>query len=226
MYQNSRSTISAAAIDLIPRATALKALPATQPAARPEAEPAPAKPVAPAKPLVPGASSPSVSEPLQTKAEFSSRISVSAMRAKNTKIEGGDFDDKRDRISFTIKLANADPNRPFPGLNLEFYIFGQSLVDQKAFKLLHKFEKSFDLKPLQEITFVTPEVVTEWDNTGAIFGAKYKGWYLFMRGADGAVLLEKSTSSFIENSAGLSKVAVGGYFNRKLEPIMVDRPNF
>lgn len=217
LYQNNKEVVSAAAVDLIPRAAALK----DGAVAKPPAEPAQKAPV-PAAPMVAGAANAPVSAPLKTKVDFASRIAVSVDRAKKTRVEGGDWDDKRDRITVTIKLANADPNRPFPGLNLEFYLFGQSVVNQKGLKLLQKFEKSFAIEPLQEIKFVTPEVTVEWDDTNAIFGSKYKGWYLFVRGANGEVLAEKNTTAFLDNSSVISKATVGNFYNRKLEPMKVE----
>jgi len=219
LHQNSREIVPAASIDLIPRASALKnTVSATTPVLEAPVKKIPA-PVAPALTAGP---KPGTTDPLRTKAEFESRITVSAMRGKSTKIEGGDFDDKRDRITFTIRFRNADPNRPSPGLHVEFYVFGQSLVNLKAVKLLQKYDKSLDLAPLQDMEFVTPEAVTEWDNTGSIFGSKYKGWYLFVRNAAGEVVLEKNSVPFLETISGLPKTTVGLYYNKKLEPMTVD----
>jgi len=161
-------------------------------------------------------------EPLTTKSEFNSRITVSVIRGKSTRIEGGDFDDKRDRITFTIKLRNSDPNRSFPGLRVEFFLFGQNLLNPKALELLQKFETAVSLDPLQEFQTITPEVENQWDDTGAIFGSKYKGWYLLVFGPNGELLFEKRTTSFLDNLEGLSNVQVGGLYNRKLEPVPGD----
>lgn len=158
-------------------------------------------------------------EPLTSKSEFDSKVTVSAVRNKKTKIEGGDFDDKKDRITFTIKLRNSDPNRPFPGLKLEFYLFGQSMVNTKALQFLQKYEKELNLDPLQEVELLTPEVVTAWDNTGAIFGAKYKGWYLRVYGANGDLLAEKNTTTFLDDTTGLTRLQVNKFYTRKLQPI-------
>jgi hypothetical protein len=219
LYQNNKEIVPADAIDLIPRASALKNAGDSQP----PVPPVPAQKIpSPAAPALTGAPKTGATDPLRTKTEFASRITVSAMRGKSTKIEGGDFDDKRDRITFTIRFRNADPNRPCPGLRVEFYVFGQSLVNVKAVKLLQKYDKALDLAPLEDMEFDTPEVVTDWDNTGAIFGAKYKGWYLFVMNADGEVVLEKNSVQFLDAGSGLSKATVGRYYNKKLEPMTVD----
>ncbi|MFA7343015.1 MAG: hypothetical protein WC003_01805 [Terrimicrobiaceae bacterium] len=215
LYQNNRTVLPAAAVDLILRVTENKN----------HASPPAALPTQTQRPTIPApaaAVKPPVIGPMKTQAEFSSRITVSVARSKSTKVEGGDFDDKRDRISFRIKFNNADPNRPFPGLKFEFYLFGQSLLDPKAVRLLQKYENSSPLRPLEEIEFATPEVTTEWDDTGAIFGEKYKGWYLLVFGAGGELLAEKNTVSFIDDTARLPGTKVGDFYNKKLDPVKVE----
>ena len=134
---------------------------------------------------------------------------------------GGDFDDKKGRISFKIKFRNGDPNRSFDGLKFELFVFGQSLVDKKAFKLLQRVPESFSLKPLQEFTSDSPEVVSAWDNPGAIFGEKYKGGYLVVKGPGGEVLVEKSVTAFLEGTAGLDGLSEGSSYDKKLKPLVV-----
>jgi hypothetical protein len=219
LYQNNKEIVPATAIDLIPRASALKSTANSPTPALPALAQKFSSPSAPAPTSV---AKPGAADPLRTRAEFDSRITVSAMRGKSTKIEGGDFDDKRDRITITVKFHNSDPNRSFPGLRVEFYVFGQSLLNPKALKLLQRESKSLDLSPLQDTDFVTPEVVSAWDNTGAIFGAKYKGWYLVAHNSDGEAVLEKSSALFLDSPSGLSDLEVGRYYNKKLERMSVE----
>ena len=218
LYQGNRTLVDATSVDLIARAAANKDAAGTKPADLPAAA---GRPPVSAVPAAAVAAKPSVTEPMKTKVDFSSRITADVTRRKTTKVEGGDYDDKRDRITFKIRFHNGDPNRPFPGMRIEFYLFGQSQVDQKAFNLLQKFEQPLGLKPLEEIEFVTPEVTTEWDNTDAVFGSKYKGWYLFVFGGNGELLAEKNTVSIFENIAGIPKTTVGEFYNRKLAPVKV-----
>lgn len=154
---------------------------------------------------------------MSTKSEFTSRITFNAVRAKSTKLEGGDWDDMKDRIRFTISLRNSDPNKTFPGLRVVFYLFGQSQVDTKAVQLMQKYTKDISLAPLEEIKLETPEVISQWDDTGAKFGAKYKGWYLQVFGPDGSLFGEKKTSAFLDPSADLSSAKEGAYYTRKLQ---------
>ncbi len=58
-----------------------------------------------------------------TKATFLSRVTTDVSRVKSSKVDGGDFDDMRDRISFKLKFRNSDPNKGFDGLKYELFVF-------------------------------------------------------------------------------------------------------
>ncbi|HEY5704221.1 MAG TPA: hypothetical protein VIS96_01460 [Terrimicrobiaceae bacterium] len=167
----------------------------------------------------------SVADETLSKEKFLSRVTAEVIRKKFSRIEGGDWDDHKDRISFKIKLRNGDPNLSFDGLRLELFIFGQSMVDQKALKLLQRATQSFSLAPLKEFEFESPEIVSMWDNTGAIFGEKYKGWYLQIYGPDGELLIEKNAVSLLTSTKDLPSLTEGSYYNKKLEPIAVSGPS-
>ncbi len=160
-------------------------------------------------------------QPAFSKDLFLSRVTVDVARNKASRIEGGDFDDKKDRISFRIKMRNGDPNRSFEGLKFELLVFGQSMREKKAFKLFQRVSESFSLQPLQEYVFDSPEIISMWDDTGAIFGEKYKGWYLLVRGPGDEILMSKSVVAFLENTADLSGLKEGGYYDRKLKPVTI-----
>jgi len=58
-----------------------------------------------------------------------------------------------------------------------------------------------------------------WDNTDAVFGEKYKGWFLRILAPDGTILLEKSTSSFFSNTDTLGSAQSGMYYDKALQPL-------
>lgn len=154
-----------------------------------------------------------------SKSTFLSRVTIDVSRIKSSKVEGGDFDDMRDRIAFKLKFRNSDPNKAFDGLKYEMFIFGQSMVDRKVYRLLQKPTGTFSLAPLQTFDVETPELVSEWDDTDAVFGEKYKGWYLKVFGPDGSLLVEKSVSSFFGNTSTLSNLQEGGYYDKDLKKV-------
>lgn len=213
-FQSREVSVPVDDIDLIARARVLKESPSGAPSVRSPAS-STANSLTTPTPQAPS----DFARPLSTQQEFASRIKVEVDRLKKTRIEGGDFDDKRDRIAFKLAFHNRDPNRPFPGLKLEFYLFAQNITNPQSYKCLQKFEKSIALEPLQELKFTSPEVTTEWDDTGAIFGAKYKGWYLVVRNANGEIMETKNTVSIFADPAGLSGVTEGASYDRKFKSV-------
>jgi len=103
-------------------------------------------------------------------------------------------------------------------LRMEFYLFGQSMLNPKAFKLIQKHTREGTLEPGKTLEYETPEVVTAWDKDGAIFGAKYKGCYLLVFGADDKILGIKSTSSFLSDPTALPRTTEGNFYNHDLDP--------
>lgn len=121
------------------------------------------------------------------------RVQFVATRSKKTRVQGGDFDDKTDRISFKLKFTNTDTKASFQDLQGEFYIFAESITMKKAYQVLgvEKFDLSLAPRASQEVT--TAEVFTKFDTTDARFGAKYESWALVVRDSTGAVVMKKAS---------------------------------
>ena len=150
------------------------------------------------------------------------KITVEAVRNKKTRITGGDFDDKTDQISFTVKLTNPDTRIALNDLKAEFYVLAQGMANRKSFELLGKDESTFSLPPRGNHSFVTGEVTTMWDNTGAIFGSKYDGWAILIRDGSGNLLLKKATSpTWMAVAEKLHTVRPKTFFDKDLKPVQV-----
>lgn len=204
-YQNQRHLLPAAATDLMPRALAafrqagsvLPQAPPTMAAAAPEVAPA-------ATPRATGGG-----------VKIGERIAVEVVRQKRSRIEGGDFDDKKDRIALKVKLSNTDTAMSGENLKGEICVLGESILDRNAVKMLAKQEFTFSLPPRGAHELLTDEVETAYDTTGARFGHRYEGWVLRVRDSAGNVIMEKSNSpSLIKIAAKISEVAVNGEFDR------------
>ena len=153
---------------------------------------------------------------------FDQRVQVEAVRSKKTRIEGGDFDDKVDRIIFTIKFTNTDTKTAFPDCKGEFYVLAQNIVNRKAHQLLgvEKLSISLPVRGTQEAT--TAEMTTSFDTTGARFGAKYEGWVLVVRDSTGKVVMKKATTpSWLPVAEKLGTVTVKSYFDQNLKKVEV-----
>lgn len=152
------------------------------------------------------------------KAKFVSNVAATVSRIKSTRIQGGDFDDRTEKLTFKVVIKNSS-NLNFPGVAMEFYLLGQNMVNTRAFKLMQAEKQTIALEAFKTLEIETPEIVSMWDNTGAVFGEKYKGWIFRLRAPDGSLLLEKSTSSFFTNTSILDTLQVGSYYDKALAPI-------
>jgi hypothetical protein len=154
---------------------------------------------------------------------FDQRVQVTAVRNKKTRIDGGDFDDKMDRISFTIKLTNSDTKLAFDNYQGEFYVFAQSILNSKAFQLLGVEKFAFSIPPRGVHTQLTPEVITRWDKTDFRFGAKYDSGVFVARDAEGKVVSKKSSSgTWLPLVDRMGDLTPQRYYDRQLNPVMVE----
>ncbi len=194
VYQGSKRTIPGNSTDLIQRATAMKnaapAQPAGAMAARQAVGPSAATSASAAAPAQPSARSANPAE----------KISLEVVRKKLTRIEGGDWDDKKDRISLRVKFANSDSKVAFKNFQAEVYVFAQSILDPKMTKLVGAEKFPLSLEPFGKHEVSTTECVTAYDTTGARFGHQYQGWIVRVRDDKGALIIDKATTPTLSKS--------------------------
>ena len=149
---------------------------------------------------------------------FEQRVTVEAVRNRVSRTQGGDFDDKLERISFTVKFKNSDLKQSFDGCKAELFVFAQSIVDRKAYQLLGVDRADFSLAARGNYDLVSNEVTTRYDTTGAIFGAKYEAWVLVVRDGTGKVLTKKSSSpQWVSIAEKMGTLTVGQFYTRELK---------
>jgi hypothetical protein len=198
VYNGNKQLIPAASTDLVRRAMAMRKLaeakgapaPIASAPVRPTGQPRAAAPVAvPAPPAV-GSS-----------VKAAERITLEVVRRKLTRIEGGDWDDKKDRISLKVKFANLDSKLSFNEFKAEVYTFAQSILDPRMTKLVGSQTFTFSLPPFGKHEINTDECVTAYDTTNARFGHQYQGWIVRIRDASGNLMIEKATNPTLAKSA-------------------------
>ncbi|MBE2179222.1 MAG: hypothetical protein IAE97_02005 [Chthoniobacterales bacterium] len=140
-------------------------------------------------------------------------------KSKKTRIEGGDYDDKTQRVAFDINVINKSMSGTTGPLQAVFYSFGESVHDRKAFKLLQKDVFDFDLAPRGSVNHTTPEIELKFDTTNASFGEKYKGWVLLVTDGEGKTVFEQKSSVFIAEATNLPNLKIGDFCNKNAEPI-------
>lgn len=164
--------------------------------------------------------SPETSAQLLTAPGFDQRVKVEAIRSKKTRIEGGDFDDKIDRIVFNLKFTNTDTQTAFLDCKADFYVLAQNIVNRRAYQLLgaEKLSISLPARATQEIA--TAEVTTAFDTTGARFGAKYDGWVLVVYDSTGKVIMKKATNpSWLQVAEKMGTLEVKSFFDQNLKKV-------
>ena len=136
-------------------------------------------------------------------------------RSRKMRIEGGDHDDKTEKVSFDIKLTNKNWKEPIEGLTGVFYVFGESVHDRKAFKLVQKENFDVEIEPRGKFETSTPVAEMKYDTTFASFGEKYRGWVLVLENGDGETVYENASSVFMKETARLAKLDVGDYCDKE-----------
>ncbi len=207
-FQNARHWIPAAATDVLVRAqAAFRQAGYVLPQAA--ATPSPAMTAAttmPAQTPPPAAGA---------AARIGQRLDIDVVRQKRSRIEGGDFDDKKDRITLKVKLQNTDTAVGAENLKGEIFVFAESILERGWAKMLQTQSFTFSLPPRGTHEFLTDEVETAYDLTGARFGYRYDGWLLRIRDSAGTLLAEKSSSpTMAKNADKLAAIPVESDFDR------------
>ena len=136
-------------------------------------------------------------------------------RSRRMRIEGGDHDDKTEKVSFDIKLTNKNWKEPVRGLTGFFYVFGESVHDRKAFKLVQRESFDVEIEPRGTFETSTPVAEMKYDTTFASFGEKYRGWVLVLENGDGETVYENASSVFMKETARLARLDVGDYCDKE-----------
>ncbi len=152
--------------------------------------------------------------------DFERNVEADVIRAKRTRTEGGDFDDKLERISMRVKLTNSDVDNAYKDYKGRILVFSESQRSRGIFKVVIKQEFPISVEPRSEFEFQTKEIVEGWDNTNAVWGYRYRGWVLDIRSPEGETVLVKSSSPRYEKAlAEVDKVSEGSHLNRSMKPV-------
>lgn len=170
------------------------------------------------------AQAPAGTAPAGKTPSFEQRVQVDAQRSRKTRITGGDFDDKTDRITFTVKLTNADTKAAFNDCNGEFYVWAQGIVDRRAYRLLSVDKFTFSLPPRGTHSLESTEGTTMFDTTGVRFGARYDSWVLVVRDSADEVIFKKSTSPpWLLVADKMGALNANAYYDRNLKLVPMRR---
>lgn len=147
------------------------------------------------------------------------QLECAVTSSKRTRIEGGDYDDKTQKLSFDVSMTNKSMSKATGPLQATFYSFGECVNDRKVFKLLQKDTFDFELAPRGNFIHTTPQIELKYDTTGATFGEKHKGWILQIADGEGTMVFEQRSSAFIADMQNLPNLKVGDYCDKNLKTV-------
>jgi len=146
------------------------------------------------------------------------KLLIEVIRARKTRIEGGDFDDKIDRISLRLKISNPDARLASAPMQGTIYVFADSILRRGYRVLLDKTPFSLNLAARQSTETATPEVSTAYDTTNARFGYKYGGWVVVLKDAKGTTVFSKASAPSLLGAPGkLEAMPINGLFDSNFE---------
>jgi hypothetical protein len=208
-YQSGRHLIASSATDVLQRALVVAKNPPTP-------APATSRPSAAALAMVAPAPAASEIEPIElTTKEAAQRLIADVVRVKKSRVEGGDWDDKKERVELRVRMTNTDIRKTATKLKGEIYIFANSIVDKNAVKLLalEGFECKLPPRATHEMT--TKEITTEYDTTDARFGFKYDSWLLRVRDNNGyEVMLKSNSPTMVKNALKVTGLTAGKSYDK------------
>jgi hypothetical protein len=146
-------------------------------------------------------------------------LKIETTTSKPSRVKGGDWDDKMQRITLRLKFTNIDTRQVLNGLSASVYLFGESASERGVIKLLAKESAVVDLAPRQTIEHTCAELVTRYDKTGIAFGYSYDGWAVVVKDSSGSIVSCKATSPTNEKSPEkLLELTEGKTYGRDLKP--------
>ncbi len=155
------------------------------------------------------------------------RVEISANRMRFTKVAGGDWDDRTQKVQIEVIARNLDYNHPVKGLKLHYWVLAESLVDRKALKVIDAGALDVDLTSTpdgREIRHKGDLVTLRWDDTNAVFGERYKAWILVLVNDQQEVVAVKANFPALQtNFQRAFELRKGSWCSYDLKP--VSRPD-
>lgn len=150
------------------------------------------------------------------------RVEVNASRLKNTRIKGGDWDDRLEKVQLEMTARNLDLNRPAGDLRLHYWILAESQIDTDKLQVIDAGKLDLTLTSDsvgRQYSHVTSPVTLRWDNTNAVFGERYKGWIVALTNPqDELIQVKSSLPAWQARIARLFTLGKGTWCTRDLTP--------
>jgi hypothetical protein len=150
------------------------------------------------------------------------RVEIGASRTRFTKVAGGDWDDRLQKVQIEVIAKNLDFNHPANGLKLHYWVLAESLVDRKTLKVIDNGVVDVNLTSDasgREMRQKGEMVTLQWDDTGAIFGERYKGWVIVLvNDKQEVVAVKANVPSWQQNFQRAFELRTGAWCGLDLKP--------
>jgi hypothetical protein len=156
----------------------------------------------------------------EAKTPFAKGVKIEVMVGRPTKTKGGDFDDKTQSLDPRVKMTNLDNKQGYLNYKVTFLLLGQSIVDGKIIKVLHREDIATSILPKQVLDHPMATVTTMYDTDGAKFGFKYDGWVVQVIDPKGDIVHTKSSAPSLEKlPKEVQAMTAEQCYNKQLKPV-------
>lgn len=153
-------------------------------------------------------------------------LDLNVTKSRQTRVEGGDFDDKLERISLDVTVKNRSLRDPKEGLTAKYWILGRSMVHDDTLQVLDLGEMKIDLGNEfgeREFQKATPEVIVKWDDTNAVHGARYDGFLFVILDSNGKVIkTDVSKNTYEKVLTKADSLRKDAYVGRDFKPVAIE----
>lgn len=118
-------------------------------------------------------------------AEAPPKITVKVSTVRKQKAQSGDPDDKIQRLSFRIDIANEERSKAFNAGKVIIVAFADDVQDRDEMIVIAREEFSVSLDPLKSDSFETKQTKIVFDDKGYKYGQKYAGHVFALMDAAG-----------------------------------------
>jgi hypothetical protein len=140
-------------------------------------------------------------------AEDMARMRIEGVRARRSRIEGGDYDDKKDTISMRVKLTNQSMSEGYEGTG-KLIVLGEHVKERNHYRVLLAEDFSFAVgagRAEGRFEWESSTVTTAWDTTNLYFGEKYEGWIIILKNSNGEVIAFEATKQAWEKEDAIAR---------------------
>lgn len=147
-------------------------------------------------------------------------LDVTVQKGRSTRSSGTDYDNKTQRLLFTVTVVNKHPVQAFGRLKATLIVIGRETAADR-YQILDRVESEFDLPARGRHSFEGDEVILDFDdNAYAKYGVKYAAYVvLFEDPLGNRVAVRSSKSAFEKNIGAITAMKESAFFDSRFRPV-------